>query len=103
MVPLEEVHKRVDQAISAWSNRQYEEISRVNFAYFPSARVRVKRTIEGHFYFCLLLNLYSDSNTTKYFVPVNIFVISVQVEPPSICYHINFFPSFVSVKKLPQK
>ena len=27
MVPLEEVHKRVDQAISAWSNRQYEEIS----------------------------------------------------------------------------
>ena len=27
MVPLEEVHKSVDQAISAWSNRQYEEIS----------------------------------------------------------------------------
>ena len=26
MVPLEEVLKRVDQAISAWSNRQYEEI-----------------------------------------------------------------------------
>ena len=27
MVPLEEVHKLLDQAISAWSNRQYEEIS----------------------------------------------------------------------------
>ena len=35
-----------DQAISAWSNRQYKEISHVamwvNFAYFPSAKVRVK-------------------------------------------------------------
>ena len=27
MVPLEEVHKLLDQAINAWSNRQYGEIS----------------------------------------------------------------------------
>ena len=27
MGPLKEAHKLLDQAISAWSNRQYEEIS----------------------------------------------------------------------------
>ena len=43
MVPLEEVHKLLDQAISAWLNRQYEEIYHVAINGPPG---------QSEFYFC---------------------------------------------------